>query len=326
MKVFVTGGNGFIGSRVVRKLCERGHEVRCLLRSTSDTRRIDDLEVERVVGDLLDPASLELGLQDCDACVHLASVSSWDEIASDHVEQTVVEGTRGLLGAAARVDGLRFVYVSSGAAVNGSSRPEVFDETSAFTLEGSGLRYAIAKHAAEQLVLAAAADGLDAVVVNPGETYGPDDDDWVTAGAIRDVLRGWPALAVRGGTSVVHVDDVAEGIVAALERGRAGERYILGGENLTVEQIVRTVLALASSRKPVVLVPAGVLRSAVRVCQTLRLPPPLPPDLVGYACRYWFTSSEKAKRELGYRHRPAREALASVVAWIQPNGRAGRVA
>jgi dihydroflavonol-4-reductase len=118
----------------------------------------------------------------------------------------------------------------------------------------------------------------------------------------------------------VHVDDVAAGIVAALERGRVGERYILGGDNLRVEEIVRTALRAAGSRKPVLVVPEPVLRAVVRLCVLLRLPPPVPPDLVGYACRYWFVDSAKAKRELGYRPRPAAETLGSVVAWIRGAG------
>ena len=317
MRVFVTGGNGFIGSRLVRRLVADGHEVRCLLRPTGRTHRIDDLDVERVPGDLADVDALRRGLDGSDGCVHLAGVSSWDEIASPEVEDVIVEGTRRLLDAAREVAGLRFVYVSSVAAVNGAETPQVFDETTPFGLDGSGLRYALAKHAAEALVLAAARDGLHAVIVNPGETYGPDDDEWITAGPIRDTLRSWPALAVRGGASVVHVDDVAAGIAAALERGRPGERYILGGENLRIEQIVRTSLAAAGARKPVLVVPAAVLRAVVRLCGLLRLPPPVPPDLVGYACRYWFVDSGKAERELGYRARPAAETLASVVTWIR---------
>jgi dihydroflavonol-4-reductase len=301
----------------VRLLLERGHEVRCLLRPTSETHRIDDLEVERVVGDLDDRDALARGLGGCGGCVHLASVSSWDEIASPEVEDVIVEGTRNVLDAARGVDGLRLVYVSSAAAVNGSNAPKVFDEQSPFDLERSGLRYAVAKHAAEQLVLEATRGGLHAAIVNPGETYGPDDDEWVTAGAIRDVLKGWPALAVRGGASVVHVEDVAEGIVAALERGRSAERYILGGDNLEIEEIVRAALTAAGSRKPVVVVPAAVLRAVVRLCRLVRLPPPVPADVVGYACRYWFVDSSKAKAELGYRPRPAAETLASVVSWIR---------
>jgi dihydroflavonol-4-reductase len=317
VRVFVTGGNGFIGSRVVRRLVGDGHDVRCLLRPSSRTHRIDDLTFERIVGDLADREALERGAADCDGCIHLAGISSWDEIASPDVEETIVGGTRRVLEAVRTVPGPRFVYVSSAAAVNGSDGPAVFDEETAFGLEGSGLRYALAKHEAEELVLAAARDGLHAVIVNPGETYGPDDDEWITAGPIRDTLRNWPALAVRGGASVVHVDDVADGIVAALERGRSGERYILGGDNLAIEEIVRTTLAEAGARKPVVVVPAAVLRAVVRICRLVRLPPPIPPDLVGYACRYWFVDSSKAERELGYRPRPARETLASVVGWIR---------
>jgi dihydroflavonol-4-reductase len=317
VRVFVTGGNGFIGSRVVRRLVADGHEVRCLLRPTSLTHRIDDLELERVVGDLADLEALERGAAGCDGCIHLAGISSWDEIASPDVEETIVGGTGRVLGAVSNVPGIRFVYVSSSAAVNGSTRPSVFDEDAAFGLHDSGMRYALAKHEAEELVLGAARGGLHAVIVNPGETYGPDDDEWITAGPIRDTLRNWPALAVRGGASVVHVDDVAAGIVAALDRGRPGERYILGGDNLEIKDIVRATLAEAGARKPVVVVPAAVLRAVVRLCRLVRLPPPIPPDLVGYACRYWFVDSSKAQRELGYRARPARETLASVVGWIR---------
>ncbi|MDQ2982774.1 MAG: NAD-dependent epimerase/dehydratase family protein [Actinomycetota bacterium] len=317
MRIFVTGGTGFIGSRVVRALRERGHDVRCLLRPASSTERIDDLDFERVEGDVLDRSSFEDALRGCDGCIHLASVSGWEEIASAHVEAIVIDGTRNVVEAVQRAGGVRLVYVSSSTAINGSDRPEIFDETASFLLDGSGLRYAIAKHKAEKLVLGATGEGFEATVVNPGETYGANDYQWVTAGAIRDVLRNWPALALRGGASVTHVDDVATGIVSALERSRSGERYILGGENLTIEQIVRTVLELAGSKKPVVVLPAGLVKVAVNACRALHLPAPIPPDLVGYAARYWFMSSEKAERELGYRHRPAKDTLASVVGWIR---------
>jgi dihydroflavonol-4-reductase len=316
MNVFVTGGNGFIGSRVTAALVGRGHQVRCLLRPTSDTRRIDHLPCERVVGEVRDRASLERGLRGCQGCVHLAGPSSWSEIASPEVEPVIVGGTRMLLEAAAALPGLRLVFVSSAAAVNGSRRPEVFDETATFGLAGSGLTYAIAKHEAERLVFDAVARGLEAVVVCPAETYGPDDHEWVTAGALRDAISSWPALAVRGGTAVAHVDDVAEGIVAAFERGRPGERYILGGENLTVGELTRLALAVAGLRKPVVTLPGWVVRAAVAACAALRISPPVPPGVVGYALRYWFVSCDKARDELGYRPRPAEDTLRSVLEWM----------
>lgn len=314
MNTFVTGANGFIGSRVTAALVERGHRVRVLLRPNADVRRIDHLPLERVVGDMHDAGALERGLDGCEACVHLAGPSSWSEIDSPEVHEVVVGGTRNLLAAAGR-RGIRLVYVSSVAAVNGSRRPDVFDERSRFELAGSGLVYATAKLEAEQLVLAAA-PAVEPVVVCPAETYGPDDHEWVTAGALRDALKGWPALAVRGGTAVVHVDDVAEGIVAALEKGRPGERYILGGDNLTVQQLVRLALEVSGQRKPVLTVPGWVLSAVVALCAAARIPPPVPPGVVGYATRYWFVSCDKARRELGYRPREARATVSSVVQWL----------
>jgi dihydroflavonol-4-reductase len=291
--------------------------VRCLIRSTSSTRRIDDLGVETVVGDLFDRASLDEGMRGCDAAIHLASVSSWDEIASDIVERVIEEGTRAVL-AAARASGIgRVVYVSSITAINASREPVVWDEGAPYELAESGLRYSISKHRAEELVGEAVAEGLDVVIVNPAETYGAGDDEWITAGTVRDWLRGWPALALRGGSALVHVDDVAAGILAALDKGTAGERYILGGENLTVADMARRCLREAGMRKPVVVLPERAVRAAVRIAGALRLPPPLPADLVGYACRYWFVDSTKARTELGFSTRPTDETIREVVRWVQ---------
>ena len=316
MRVFVTGGTGFIGSRVVARLAARGDEVRCLVRPTSPVERIEHLGVETIVGDLFDPESLERGMAGADACIHLASVSSWDEIASDAVERVIEEGSRAVLRAAAAEDGVRLVHVSSAAAVNASKEPIVWDERAPFELEGTGLRYAISKHRVENMVREAVAEGLDAVMVNPGEVYGPDDDEWITAGTVRDWLKSWPALALKGGASVVHVDDVADGVIAALDRGERGERYILGGENLTVADMARRCLRTAGLRKPVVVVPEWALHLAVRVAAKLRLPAPMPADLVGYACRYWFVDATKAREQLGFRPRPADETIRDVVGWI----------
>jgi dihydroflavonol-4-reductase len=316
MRIFVTGGAGFIGSRVVRTLCEQGHDVRCLIRPTTDTRRIDALPVERHFGDLRDPAAVEDGMRGMEGCIHLASVSSWDQIRSDALESTVIDGTRHVLRAA-RDGGVRTVYISSCTAVNGSVQPKPFDESARFELHGSGLRYAIAKHEAENLVMAEFSKGLPVVIVNPVETYGPDDFGMITAGNIRDILRDWPAFAFSGGTAVAHVDDIAQGIVAALERGRPGERYILGGENLTIEALVRLVLDIDGQNKPVVRVPAAWLKWTVRLLDQFGLPRPLAPDVLDYATLHWFVNYEKASRELGYSPRPARDTLTPVVRWLR---------
>jgi dihydroflavonol-4-reductase len=320
-KIFVTGGNGFIGSRVVKALVERGYEVRCLLRKTSDTSRISGVPFERHLGDIRDAESIAAGMAGTDGCIHLASVSSWAEIRSPALEPTVLDGTKNVLSAALKAGKLRTVFVSSAAAINASSRPRVFDETAPFELERTPLRYAIAKHRAERIALDfVKEEGLPVVIVNPGEVYGPDDTGFITAGNIRDILNDWPALACHGGVAITHVDDVADGIIRAFAKGRPGERYILGGENVTVEQLVRLTLELAGQKKPILRLPNRPLLWTIQKLASLGVSTPVSPDVLDYATRFFFMDSSKAERELGYSPRSARESLAPVVEWLEQAG------
>src|SRR5262245_18248192 len=195
MRIFLTGGHGFIGSRVTRLLSGRGHPVRCLLREKSKTHRIDDVTFERAKGDVRDKASLVEAMKGNDACIHLASVSSWKDIRSGALEPTIIDGTRNLLDAAKEAGVKRVVFVSSILAVNASAEPKVFDEGSPFQLSGTKLRYSLAKHEAEKMVFDANGGGLETVIVNPGEVYGREDDDFITAVNIKDILTSWPAIA-----------------------------------------------------------------------------------------------------------------------------------
>ena len=320
MKVFVTGGNGFIGSRVVRVLVSQGHEVRCLLRETSDTSRIDDLEFERFIGDVRQRESLVEGMQGVDGCIHLASISSWEDMRSDALEDTIIDGTRHVLECARDAGSVRLVFISSSIAINGSRAPEVFTEDSPFELGDTSLRYAVAKHRAEELVQEFVADGMEVVTVNPCEVYGPDDTGMVTAGNIKDMLTSWPALACTGGTAVAHVDDIAAGIVGALERGRSGERYILGGDNLSVEELVRLTLDIAGKKTPVMKLPNGLIKGVVKGMACLRLPTPVIPEVLDYATLFFFVDCAKANEELGYQSRPARDVVAPVIQWLRDTG------
>jgi dihydroflavonol-4-reductase len=318
--IFVTGGNGFIGSRVVRELVGRGYAVRCLLRETSDTSRIDDLECERVYGDVRDPSSIRKGMVGSAGCIHLAAIVAWNMMNSPVIEETIVGGTKNVLEAATSCDNVPVVYVSSAIAINASDGPTIFDESSPFELLETPLRYAIAKHKAEQLVLDYVKKGLDAVIVNPGEVYGPNDTSMTTACNIRDFLKNYPCIACRGGTSIAHVDDVADGIVKALMKGRYGERYILGGDNLTIEELARLTLKIAGLKKPVVCLPNGLLIGAVKMLERLRLPSPVVSGVLDYATRFSFMNSSKAKKELDYNPRPARQVLTPVIEWLQTSG------
>src|SRR5262249_29934442 len=234
MKVFVTGGNGFIGSVVVRTLLAENHEVRCLLRPTSNVDRIAGLGFTRVDGDVRDAANVTRGADGCDAIIHLASLSNWNDIDSPLMDEVVEGGTRNVLDAA-RAAKARVVFVSSSTAVNASSEPRPFDETAEWTVDDRKLSYCRSKRAAEAMCRQAfRKDGVPVVIVNPGEVYGPNDTALITACNLIDFAKSAPVLVCSGGTSVVYVDDVALAIVRAMDKGRPGERYILGGENLTI--------------------------------------------------------------------------------------------
>lgn len=321
MRIFLTGGHGFIGSRVTRLLVARGDDVTLLLRPKSDTSRVKEQRWTRADGDLLDLGSLERGMKGHDAVIHLACISSWAQMGSGELERVILEGTKNVLEAAKRNGIKRVVFVSSAAAVAASDGPTVFDEASAFNLEHSGLRYAVAKKKAEDEAIAfARAANLELVIVNPAEVYGPEDDQFVTAGNLRDVLTSWAALGCDGGTSVVHVEDVAHGILLALEKGRACERYILGGDNLSIAELIRHTLSAAGQNKPVLILPTWLIKGLIKTLAALRLPTPLDPQVVEYATRYWFMSSDKAKKELGYTARPGNVAIASAVKWLAEKG------
>ena len=315
-RVFVTGGAGFIGSRMTRHLVESGRAVRCLLRAQSRTDRLEGLEYERVTGDVRDFEAVRRGLEGCDSVIHLASLSSWSDIASPAMEAVVVGGTGNVLRAAAAEPGRRMVFVSSATAVNGSTQPVVHTEDSPCTLPLDEFAYPRAKRAAEDLCREAAHKGLAVTIVNPTEVYGPEDIGFITAGTLKDFALSAPAVVCDGGTSVAHVDDVARSIVVALNRGRPGERYILGGENLTIEQIARETLDILGRPPRIMKIPNTPLRLVARVGAALRLPLPFNPAAVPYGTRYWYMSNAKATRELEVSFRSARATLEDTVGWL----------
>ena len=268
-----------------------------------------------------DRAALRRAMDGCEGVVHLAAVSSWEEHRSPVLGQTIDDGSRNVLEVAEELGLARAVHVSSVAAINGAPEPQIFDEDAPFTLQGRGLRYAEAKVAAEAHARTVAARGrLEVVIVNPAETYGPGDEGLVTAKNLVDTLSGWPAVACAGGTSVVHVDDVAEGIAAALERGRSGARYILGGDNLSIPELVRTTVRLAGKGTPTLVLPRALLCHGVRLLDRLGLPVPLLPEVLDYATLYWFMDSTRAREELGVTFRPADEVLRDTLRWLLEAG------
>lgn len=319
--ILVTGASGFIGSAVVRNLTARGRPVRCLVRATSRTERIDSLPVERVTGDILEPQALERATGGCAAIIHLAGISAWSQIDSPLLFPVVVDGTRNVLCAARAQAVPRVVYVSSLAALGPARSPEPRDETAPFDeCSAAGLTYVQAKRQAEELCRNGGAERTEVVIVRPAEVYGPHDRDLVTAGNLVGLLKSRPIVVCPGGTSVVHVDDVAEGIVRALDMGRRGESYLLAGENLHHRELASLLVELAGRRARVITAPAGLLRLSAALARRLHLPFPIPPAAIPYATAFWFADNSRARRELGLEFRPARKLLSETLAWLRAAG------
>jgi len=347
LKAFVTGATGFLGSHVARGLAEQGAELRLLVRPTSDLRNLDGTNADRVVGDLRDSASIAKALSGCDVVFHVAAdyrlwVPGRD---SNEMYRSNVEGTRSLLEAARKQGARRVVYTSSVATMGFTSnhataesrsartgegaRPHpgtVADETSPVSLRDMIGHYKRSKFMAEQVAVDAAKSGVDVVIVNPTTPIGERDIKPTPTGRIVvDFLkRKFPAY-VETGLNLVDATECARGHVQALEKGRSGERYILGGENLTLKQILDRLAAITSLPSPTLKLPyifalaAGVVDEVV-TGRLLGREPRATIDAVRMGRKMMFVSSAKAERELGWRTVPVDAALRRSVDWFRDNG------
>lgn len=323
MRIFFTGGNGFVGNRTVRAALNSGHEAHLLIRKTSNLSRLKNLDFTTSFGDILDYDSIVEASKGCDACIHLACVSSWAEIKSPKLREIALKGTENVIKACLANSIKRFVYVSSISAINGTDTPEIQDETASFTLGDSECLYAIAKHEAEEFVKSSCAEaGLEAVIVNLGEVYGPEDFGMITAENVLNAIS--PALIkpiIHGGFSAVHIDDAAAGIILALEKGRAGESYILAGDNVEVADFYHICQEIYGKSSYLIALPPDFLLKVMSVLSYFRLPLPVEREVLAYARRFFWMTSKKAELELGYTHRGIHETLSPVVNWLVESGR-----
>ena len=326
MLAFVTGATGFLGSHVARVLAEQGAKLRLLVRTTSDLRNIADLNADRVVGDLRDPASIEKALAGCDALFHVAADYRLWVPDPEQMYRSNVEGTRGLIEAARKQGVRRIVYTSSVATMGFSSNGSLADENSPVSLANMIGPYKRSKFMAEQVAFEAARSGVDVVVVNPTTPIGEGDlKPTPTGRIIVDFLkRKFPAY-VDTGLNLVDATECARGHIQALEKGRAGQRYILGGENLTLKQILDRLAAITGLPSPRVKLPyvfalaAGVVDETV-TGRILRREPRATIDAVRMGRKKMFTTSAKAERELGWRTTPVDGALRRSVEWFRAHG------
>ncbi len=326
MRTFVTGGTGFIGGAVVKSLLAAGHEVKALVRAGANTRQLDGLTVEQVSGDVRDRESLRRGMAGCGWVFHVAALYSfWGHDWKDFYE-TNVEGTRRVLEAARDAGAERVVYTSSIAALGVRKDGLPADEETRASLADRIGPYQRSKFMAEQVARDCALQGLPVVIVNPSAPVGIGDHKPTPTGQIIvDFLKGRMFGYVDTGLNIVDVEDVAAGHLLAAERGEVGRRYILGGENVTLKQIL-DLLAEISGRPRVRLhVPHWVAQGWSYVDVTLarldrQRTPAATPDKVRLSRRYEFFDPARAVRELGLPQTPARVALRKAVEWYRAHG------
>ncbi len=326
MRTFVTGGTGFIGGAVVRRLLEAGHEVRTLVRPGADTRQLDSLPVERVEGDLLDRDSLRRGMSGCGWVFHVAALYSYWGHSWNDFNQTNVEGTRQVLEVA-RQEGIeRIVYTSSISALGVRNGGSLATEDTPSTLADRIGPYQRSKFLAEEVAREFARQGLPVVIVNPTSPVGIGDYKPTPTGQIIvDFLNGRMFGYVDTGLNIIDVEDVAAGHLLAAERGQVGQRYILGGENLTLKQILDLLAAISGRPQVRLHIPHWVAQcwAYVDVAMAKLNPhhtPAATPDKVRLSRRYEFFDPGKAVRELGLPQAPARVALRKATEWYRANG------
>ncbi len=326
MKALVTGSTGFVGNAVCRALLDAGYQVRAFHRPSSSLRLLEGLPVEQAAGDLVQPELLLAAMQGVDVVFHAAALLGAREDPGP-LQAVTVEGTRSVLQAALQAGVQRVVHTSSVAALGVpeqyGSRPAPIDERHTWNYDPKRWPYGYAKYLAELEVQRAVAAGLDVVIVNPSLVFGPRDIYRMNTSLVVQVARGRLPALVDAGINVVHIDDVARGHVAALERGRTGERYILGGENLPLREIVRKIAALTGGSKPLVELPTGVVRNLAAPARWLRsfLNLPVDPSLFYQAGYYFYYDIHKSLGELGIAEpQRAERAFADAWEWFQSNG------
>jgi dihydroflavonol-4-reductase len=326
MRAFITGATGFVGSHVARALAQQGADLRLLVRPSSRTDNSADLRAEVMMGDLREPESVKQAMRGCEFVFHIAADYRLWVRDPEQMYQANVEGTRAIIQAAQECGVRRVVYCSSVATMGFTNTGQIVDEDAPVSLADMVGPYKRSKFMAEQIALEAGRKGANVVVVNPTTPIGEYDIKPTPTGRIIvDFLkRKFPAY-VDTGLNLADAKEVARGHILAMEKARPGERYILGGQNLTLKQILDKLAALTGLPAPTMKVPHAVAMGFAALDQfftgvVLGKEPRATIDAVKMGRKMMFASSAKAERELGYRSLPVEDALRRAVQWFQEHG------
>lgn len=320
-QILVTGATGFVGGALARALAARGIAPRLLVRANSDPTNIARIPGERVVGDLTDTASLERAVAGCRQVFHIAAdYRIWVPDPAAMLRANI-DGSVALVRAAQAAGVERIVYCSSVAALGLTGTDLAADENTPVDESRIVGTYKLSKFRAEQAILTLARQGAPVVIVNPSMPVGPGDVKPTPTGRlIRDAARGKIPAFVNTGMNVVHVDDVAQGHLLAMERGAIGEKYILGGDNLSLRSLLGLIAELSGRRPPKIALPRAPLFPLAALAELFgRLSghePMLTLDALRMSRKKMYFSSERARHDLGYAPRPVREAIGDALAWF----------
>jgi dihydroflavonol-4-reductase len=325
MTTLVTGATGFVGSHVARQVVNAGQSVRALVRHGSNLEALAGLQVEYFEGDLRDASSLERAMQGMRRVFHVAADYRLWTPRPEEIYQNNVEGTRKLLGAAQRAGVERIVYTSTVATIAVPRHGALPNEDTHASLDEMIGHYKRSKFLAEEVAIEAAASGVPVVIVNPTAPVGPWD--WKptpTGRIILDFLKGKMPAYVDTGLNVAAVEDIAAGHLLAAEKGCIGERYILGGRNMTLKQILDALSAITGRPAPRIRLPHAVALAAGYADQLFsrlaRREPQIPVEGVKMSRHRMFVESDKAVRELGYKPTSVEAALERAVRWYEQHG------
>ena len=321
----VTGATGFVGSVVARRLLSVGSAVRALARPGSDRRNLIGLDIEIAEGDLTDAASLARACAGCDALFHVAADYRTWAPKPEELYRANVDGTRLMLEAARKAGVSRIVYTSSVAVLGIPKDGTPGNEDTPVTVADMIGHYKRSKFVAEEVAREFARSGLPIVIVNPSTPIGPRDIKPTPTGRIvRDAASGKIPAYVDTGLNIVHVDDCAEGHWLAYQKGRVGERYVLGGTDMSLRAVLTEIASIVGRKPPKIRLPHAAVMPVAYVAEALArltgIAPVATVEEVRMSKKLMYFSSDKARRELGYAPRPPRQALEDAIRWFRENG------
>lgn len=324
MRCLITGASGFVGANLVEAVGQQGWQARAMHRKTSSLKALDGLRYESAIGDVNEPESLAAAMDGVDVVFHVAAIAEYWRVGHAELYRVNVEGTRKVLQAAQAARVKRVVFTSSVAALGQPQFGQALDEGAQFNLRPEQFYYGHSKHVAEQVVQEFVQAGLDVVVVNPAVILGPRDVHQISGSLITQVAKLGVPFYTKGGICVIDVADVCAAHIAAAERGRTGQRYILGGENLSYQALFGLIAEVVGKRKPRLAMPSTLLRGISRPVDALRnrfgLNLPLNGDQMRFATETFWFYSDKMRKELGINPRPAYHMIARTYDWYRANG------